>query len=75
MTAVMVLANIIWENVMKTKIKVGAAALLMSFAMMDQAFAGVFNVPVPEFDGPSGIAAIALLVSVGAVLFGRSKNR
>ena len=75
MTAVMVLANVIWENVMKTKIKVGATALLTSFAMMDQAFAGVFNVPVPEFDGPSGIAAIALLVSVGAVLIGRSRNR
>jgi hypothetical protein len=60
---------------MNTKMKVCATALLMSFAMMDQAFAGVFNIPVPEFDGPSGIAAIALLVSVGAVLFGRSKNR
>jgi hypothetical protein len=56
--------------------KVGVVALLMSFVMIDQAFAGFFNITlVPEFDGPSGIAAIALLVSVGAVLFGRSKNR
>jgi hypothetical protein len=61
---------------MNTKMKVGATALLMSFVMIDQAFAGFFVVtPVPEFDGPSGIAAIALLVSVGAVLFGRSRNR
>ena len=68
--------NVIWENVMNTKMKVGVVALLMSFVMIDQAFAGFFNITlVPEFDGPSGIAAIALLVSVGAVLFSRSKSR
>ena len=58
------------------KMNVGAAALLMSLMTIDQAFAGFFNiVPVPEFDGPGGIAAIALLVSVVAILFSRSRNR
>lgn len=62
------------------KMKVGAAALLTSLMTIDQAFAGSFlpvitPEPVPEFDGPGGIAAIALLVSVGAILFSRSRNR
>jgi hypothetical protein len=61
---------------MSTKMKVGATALLMSLTMIDQAFAGFFEVtPVPEFDGPSGLAAIALLAGVGAVLFSRSRKR
>jgi hypothetical protein len=70
------------------KSKVGPAALWMSFAvimslmMVDQAFAGFGSFtpppsapPVPEFDGPGAIAAIALLASVGAIFFGRSKSR
>jgi hypothetical protein len=61
---------------MSTKMTVGATALLMSLTMIDQAFAGFFVVtPVPELDGPSGLAAIALLAGVGAVLFSRSRNR
>jgi hypothetical protein len=61
---------------MSTKMKVGATALLMSLTMTDQAFAGFFAVTaVPEFDGASGIAAITLLVSVGAILFSRSRNK
>jgi hypothetical protein len=60
---------------MGTKTKVGATALLMSLTMIGQAFAGFFEVtPVPEFDGPSGLAVIALLVGVGAILFSRSRN-
>jgi hypothetical protein len=64
---------------MGTKMKVGAAALL-SLMTTSQAFAGFFPLPpapaaVPEFDGSSGIAAIALLVSVGAILFGASRNK
>jgi hypothetical protein len=55
--------------------KVGAVALLMSLTMIDQAFAGFFEVTVPELDGPSGIAAIALLASVGALLFGGSRKK
>jgi hypothetical protein len=50
---------------------------LMSLMMVDQAFAGFFNVPpppVPEFDGPGAIAAIALLGSIVAVAFHRSRN-
>jgi hypothetical protein len=30
--------------------------------------------PVPEFDGPAGIAAIALLISVAAVIYDKSKK-
>jgi hypothetical protein len=55
------------------KTKVGAAALLMSLFTVDQAFAGYFNV-VPEFDGSSSIAVIALLASVGALIWARSKG-
>jgi hypothetical protein len=59
------------------KMKVGAAALLMSLMTIDQAFAGFFFVPppIPEFDGPGAIAAIALLTSVVAIAFHRSRNR
>jgi hypothetical protein len=61
---------------MGTKMTVGATALLISLMTIDQAFAGFFEItPVPEFDGPSGLAAIALLVGVGAILFSRSRNR
>ncbi len=63
---------------MGTRMKVGAAALLMSVISLDQALAGFFHVtgpaPVPEIDGPSGIAAIALLASIAAIFFGRSRN-
>ena len=59
---------------MNTKLKVGATALLMSFMMIDQAFAAFWYCPVPEFDGPSGIAAMTLLVSVGAILFSGSRK-
>ena len=58
---------------MRIKTTVGAAALLMSFTMANQAAAGSWNI-VPEFDGSSSIAVIALLMSVGAVLFRGSKK-
>jgi hypothetical protein len=64
------------------KMKVGAAALLMSLMAIDQAFAGFFNIvpppepkPIPEFDGPGAIAAIALLASVVAIAFHRARNK
>lgn len=58
-------------------------AVVMSLVMVDQAFAGFVSYtpppptpePVPEIDGPAGIAAIALLSSVAAVMFGRSKDK
>jgi hypothetical protein len=62
---------------MRIKTTVGVAALLMCFTMANQATAGFFKIvpPVPEFDGASSIAAIALLMSVGGVLFNRSRNK
>lgn len=30
--------------------------------------------PVPEFDGPAGIAAAALLISVAAVIYDKAKK-
>ncbi len=58
------------------KMKVGAAALLMSLMTANQAFAGFFNVtPVPEFDGSSGIAVVALLAGLAAVVFNRAKSK
>jgi hypothetical protein len=71
---------------MTKKLTIGAKALLFCFAMIEQAHAGYFIITpkappsappppaVPEFDGAGAIAAIALLVSIGAVLLRRSKN-
>jgi hypothetical protein len=69
---------------MTTRTKVFATALLMCLAMVDQAFAGFFHITpaptpppppaVPEFDGTGAVAAIALLVSIGAVLLRRSRS-
>jgi hypothetical protein len=59
---------------MGAKLKVAATALLLSFLMVEQASAGRWYCPVPEFDGSSSIAVLALLMSVGAVLFRGSKN-
>ena len=59
------------------KIKVGAVALLMNLVMMDKALAGYFNItppPIPEFDGSSAIAVVALLASVAALVKARSKG-
>jgi hypothetical protein len=65
------------------KMKVGAAALLMSLVTANQAFAGYLNLvppstsprPIPEFDGPGAIAAVALLASAVAIAFHRSRSR
>jgi hypothetical protein len=60
---------------MSAKLKVGATALLLSFLMVEQASAiSWYCPPVPEFDGSSGVAVLALLMSVGAVLFRGSKK-
>jgi hypothetical protein len=50
---------------MGTRIEVGALALLLTVTMANQAFAGFF---VPEFDASSGVGAMGLLASVGAIL-------
>ena len=59
---------------MRTTLKLTATSIFLGCALSTQAFAGFFNV-VPEFDGPGAIAAVALLASVGAVLFSGSRNR
>jgi hypothetical protein len=57
---------------MGTKIGVGAIVLLVT---VNQAFAGFFPTPpVPEFDASSGIAAVGLLASVGAILLSKFRN-
>ena len=60
---------------MKFKTILGAAALLSTVGI-NQAFAGFFNVPppIPEFDGSSAIAVIALLASVAALIRSRNKG-
>lgn len=57
-------------------------ALLLSLVPIDRAFAGFFEItptptppPVPEIDGSGGIAAVALLASVVAILISKSRNR
>ena len=58
---------------MKSKLDPAALclAVILSLTMVDQAFAGFvsFTPPVPEIDGPAGIAAIALLMGVVATLY------
>ena len=59
------------------EMKVGAATLLMSVMTIDRAFAGYTNItlpPVPEFDGSSSVAAIALLASVAAILLQKTRS-
>ena len=61
---------------MGAKLKAFALAGSLSFTLADSAFAFVWDCPpVPEFDGASGVAAIALVLSVGAVLFSGSRSR
>ncbi len=65
-------------------LKVGTAALWMSSAvtmsliMVDQAFAGFGSFtpppPVPEINGPGALAVIALLVSIGVVLYNKVRK-
>jgi hypothetical protein len=60
---------------MKIRTMLGAAALLSTIGI-NQAFAAIFDIPppVPEFDGSSAIAVIALLASVAALVKARSKS-
>ena len=67
---------------MFARVKAYATALLLTSVMMlDSAWAGFFQVrprppaSVPEFDGAGSITVIALLASVGAVLYSRSKAK
>lgn len=66
------------------KLYFGVTALLLSLVPIDRALAGFFQItpaptppaaPVPEIDGPGGIAAIALLASVVAIILNRSRNK
>jgi hypothetical protein len=60
---------------MKFRTILGAAALLSTIGI-NQAFAAIFDVPppIPEFDGSSAIAVLALLASVAALVKTRSKS-
>jgi hypothetical protein len=64
---------------MGAKIKLGAAVVAMSLAMVDQAFAHLFPLlpppAVPEIDASNGVAAIALLASIAAVCFSRFRSK
>jgi hypothetical protein len=61
---------------MAAKLKVFALIGSLSFVLADAAFAFHWRGPrVPEFDATSGVVAVALLISVGAVLFNRSRNK
>jgi hypothetical protein len=69
-----------------TIIKGGATALLMTLITVNQALAdspfcnwtaagcGGDAAAVPEFNGPGAIAAIALLVSIGAVFYNKVRK-
>ncbi len=58
------------------KAKVVVTALLAMLVTVDQAMAGgwfIIPTPVPELDGSGAITAMALLASVAAIVFNRSK--
>ncbi len=57
--------------------EVAAVALVLSLVSAGQAAAHSYWIcpPVPEFDGSGSIAAIGLLMSIGAVLLRRSTDR
>ena len=61
---------------MKIKTMLGAAALLSTIGI-NQAFAAIFDIPppIPEFDGSSAIAVVALLASVVAILVVRARSK
>ena len=60
---------------MKFRTMLGAAALLSTIGI-NQAFAAIWDIPppIPEFDGSSAIAVIALLASAVALVKSRSKG-
>ena len=64
---------------MKFKTMLGAAALLSTVGI-NQAFAAGFDIPppsappIPEFDGSSAVAVIALLAGVTAIVRARRKG-
>lgn len=50
-------------------------ALAMGWLLPSNPGSGGGATAAPELDGPGGIAAIAVIVSVALVLYNRSKNR
>ena len=61
---------------MNFKTILGAAALLSTIGI-NQASAAIFDIPppIPEFDGSSAIAVVALLASVVAILVVRARSK
>jgi hypothetical protein len=60
---------------MIAKLKVLAVAGLVSVVLANGASAFAWYCPpVPEFDGSSGIAVLALLLSLGAILRGNTRK-
>lgn len=60
-----------WEKHMRTNIlKAGATALFLALTSSYEAVAnGQTPTPTPEFDGPAGITAIALLAGIVALVY------
>jgi hypothetical protein len=59
------------------KISAAVATLLLTSFYANSAFAFSFwdCVPVPEIDAGSGLAAVALVMSIGAVLHNKIRRR
>jgi len=62
---------------MRGTFKFAALSVLFGCALIDQAAAASWwwCPPVPEFDGSGATAAMALVASIGAILFSGSKER
>ena len=61
---------------MKTKLSWIGTAFMVSVVWVSEAIAvpGQGEVHSPEIDGPASIAAVALLVGIGALLYSRVKR-
>ena len=62
-----------WENAMRhaSKLVLAASAMLWS---IPSAFALQWDCGVPEIDGPAGISAAAVLLSIGVMAYERYKR-
>jgi hypothetical protein len=65
---------------MLSNLRAAVTTLILGVLWTQEAFAvcigsGCEPAPhAPEFDGPAGVAAIALLVSLGAILYNKAKK-
>jgi hypothetical protein len=61
------------------RVRIALAAFAASLLWAPEVFAGLLGgrpapPPAPEIDGPAGLSAVALLISVGAIVYRKFKG-